>query len=71
MRGRLKSSSVVERFWAELRSLELSDEVEPFATREGVRFAGVPASSVGDREKGVLGRTEKETWEGRERERGI
>jgi hypothetical protein len=48
--------------------LELSDEVGPFATGEGARFAGVPASSVGEREKGVLGRTEKETWEGRERE---
>ena len=40
----------------------------PFATGEGARFADVPASSVGEREKGVLGRSEKETWEGRERE---
>ena len=39
-----------------------------FATGERARFAGVPALSVGEREKGVLGRTEKETWEGRERE---
>jgi hypothetical protein len=51
--------------------LELSDEVGPFATGEGVRFAGVPASSMGEREKGVLDRTEKETWEGRERERNL
>ena len=49
--------------------MELSDEVGPFTTGEGARFAGVPASSVGEREKGVLGRTEKETWEGIERER--
>jgi hypothetical protein len=45
--------------------LELSDEVGPFATGEGARFAGVPALAVGEREKGILGRT---TWEGRERE---
>jgi hypothetical protein len=51
--------------------LELSDEVGPFAPGEGARFAGVPASSVGEREKGVLDRTEKETWEGGETERGI
>ena len=48
--------------------MELSDEVGPFATGERARFAGVPASSVGEKEKGVLGRSEKETWEGRERE---
>jgi hypothetical protein len=33
-----------------------------------VRFAGVPASSVSEREKGVLGII-LETWKGRERER--
>ena len=49
--------------------MELSDEVGPFAIGEGARFAGVLASSVGEREKAVLGRSEKETWEGRERER--
>jgi hypothetical protein len=49
--------------------LELSDEVGPFATGERACFVGVPTSSVGEREKGVLGRSEKETWEGRERER--
>ena len=50
--------------------MELSDEVGLFATKEGARFAGVPASLVGEREKGVLGRTEKKTWRGeRERER--
>ncbi len=48
--------------------MELSDEVGPFTTGEGARFVGVPSSLVGEREKGVLGRTEKETWEGRERE---
>jgi hypothetical protein len=51
--------------------LELSDEVGPFTSGEGARFAGVPASSVGEREKGVLGRTEKETWEGIERQRNL
>ena len=54
--------------------MELSDEVGPFATGEGARFADIPASSVGEREKGVLGRTEKETWRGereRERERNL
>ena len=48
--------------------MELSDEVGPFAIGEGARFVDVPASLVGEREKGVLGRTEKETWEGKERE---
>ena len=33
-----------------------------------MRFAGVLASSVSEREKGVLGII-SETWEGRERER--
>ena len=31
--------------------MELSDEVGPFTTGEGARFAGVPASSVGERER--------------------
>ena len=51
--------------------MELSDEVGPFAIREEARFVGVPASLVGEREKRVLGRIEKETWERRERERNL
>jgi hypothetical protein len=33
--------------------LELFDEVGLFATREGVRFAGVPTSLVGERERNL------------------
>ena len=57
-----------ERMREYLKAWSFLTRLGSFATGEGARFAGVPASSGGEREKGVLGRIEKETWKGRERE---